>query len=119
MIYYNKFRGNSANYILKFKVAEKSAPKIDKAVLKQLSRQTLFMTTMHTNRSFNFSFPDKTVPSCIAYGLEHKYTHYDCPGFCSSTSISLLHLHHFCPLVFLIFSQMRETCFFLILVLLV
>ena len=52
------------------------------------------MTTMHTNRSFNFSFPDKTVPlvlaldpslnfkfgwqpSCIAYGLEHKYTHYD------------------------------------------
>jgi hypothetical protein len=41
MINYNKFRGNSANYILKFKVAEKSAQKkLILAVLKQLSKSS-------------------------------------------------------------------------------
>jgi hypothetical protein len=101
---------------------------------------------IYDNRSFNFSFPDKTVPlvlaldpslkfkfgwqtSCIAAALEHKYTHYECPSFSSSRSISLLHLHHFCPLVFLmvragpqspyIQSDAWNMFFFLILVFLV
>jgi hypothetical protein len=80
MINYNKFRGNSANYILKFKVAEKSAPKklilavYIKATFKVfLKRQLLFMTLMHTNRSFNFSFPHKTVPLVLAWDPSLKF----------------------------------------------
>jgi hypothetical protein len=78
MIYFNKFRGNSAKYILKFKVAEKPAPKIDTCCIKAtfkvfLTRQTLFMTLMHTNRCFNFSFPQKTVPLVLALDPSLKF----------------------------------------------
>ncbi|KAJ6855858.1 hypothetical protein NC651_040469 [Populus alba x Populus x berolinensis] len=78
MINYNKFRGNSARYILKFKVAEKSELKIDTCCVKAtfkvfLTRQLLFMTLMHTNRSFNFSFPHKTIPLVLAWDPSLKF----------------------------------------------